>query len=344
MKEHLVGAYIKDHKHIYIFAIIWMIVFLIVFSLLEVPLTAIWYPFLICSVLYTVLMVFDFVSYKKAHRKRMEALESIDVNFDGLQNGTTLMERDYRLLLEELMKRKNDCIFMEKNTREEALSYTTLWTHQIKTPLTALQLMSSDLEDPLRGDMLARLFEIEQYADMMLQYLRLEGEQGDYVFREYSVKSMVNQAVKYYARIFISKGISVKVDIPENCKVVTDEKWMVFVFKQLISNSLKYTPKGSIVISTGLTSSYSFADESRLNQEGIPPVVISIKDTGIGIAPEDLPRIFERGYTGYNGRKDKKATGIGLFLVERILKALNHKIKIESKVNEGTTVDIFFGS
>lgn len=342
MKQNYVVQYIRDHKHIYILAIIWIVVFLMVFSLLEVPLTSIWYPLLICSVFYAVLVGYDFVGYKKAHRKRMEALKSIDVNLDGLQNGTTLMEKDYRLLLEELMKRKNDCIFMEKNTREEALSYTTLWTHQIKIPLTALQLMASDLEDPLRGDMLARLFEIEQYADMMLQYQRLEREQGDYVFREYSVKSMVNQAVKYYARIFISTGISVKVDIPEECKVVTDEKWMVFVLKQIISNSLKYTKKGSIVITAAMASSDLSADKSRLNQEGLSPVVVSVKDTGIGIAPEDLPRIFERGYTGYNGRKDKKATGIGLFLVDRILKTLNHKIKIESKVNEGTTVDIFF--
>lgn len=342
MKQNFVVHYIRDHKQIYIFAIIWIVVFLMVFSLLEVPLTSIWYPLLICSVLYAAFVGYDYVRYKKAHRKRMDALHSIDVNLEGLQNGTTLLEKDYRLLLEELMKRKNDCIFMEKNTREDTLSYTTLWTHQIKTPLTALQLMASDLEDPLRGDMLARLFEIEQYADMMLQYLRLEGEQGDYVFREYSVKSMVNQAVKYYARIFISKGISVKVDIPEECKVVTDEKWMVFVLKQLISNSLKYTPKGSIMITTGENMASASMDEGKTETKDNQPVVISIKDTGIGIAPEDLPRIFERGYTGYNGRKDKKATGIGLFLVDRILKALNHEIRIESKVNEGTTVEIMF--
>lgn len=342
MKEHLVVAYIKDHKNIYIFAFIWIIVFLMVFGLLEIPLSAIWYPLLICCVLYAVLAGVDFVCYKKAHRKRMEAMASIDVNLDGLVNGTTLLEKDYRLMLEELMKRKNDCIFMEKNTREDALSYTTLWTHQIKTPLTALQLMSSDLEDPLRGDMLARLFEIEQYADMMLQYLKLEGEQGDYVLKAYSVKSMVNQAVKYYARIFISKGISVKVDIPEECKVVTDEKWMVFVLKQLISNSLKYTKKGSIVITTSDSSKIKSMNEETEILQNHQPVVISIKDTGIGIAPEDLPRIFERGYTGYNGRKDKKATGIGLFLVDKILKELNHKIKIESQINEGTTVEIMF--
>ena len=134
---------------------------------------------------------------------------------------------------------------------------------------------------------------------------------------------MVNQAVKYFARMFISKGIAVKIEIPEGRKIVTDEKWMVFVLKQLISNALKYTKQGNIHI---------YMQES----------ILVIEDTGIGIADDDLPRIFERGYTGYNGRKDKKATGLGLFLTDRILKQLNHKITITSEVGVGTKVVLCF--
>ena len=158
---------------------------------------------------------------------------------------------------------------------------------------------------------------------MMLQYLRLEGGGNDYVLADYSVKDMVNQAVKYFARIFISKGISVKIQVDESRKVVTDEKWMVFVLKQLISNALKYTSKGEICI--------SFDNDELL-----------IKDSGIGIAEEDLPRIFDRGYTGYNGRKDKKATGLGLYLTKQILDRLNHKIEIDSQIGVGTRVFIKF--
>lgn len=322
-KEHLLKKYIKEHKLTYCFIIIWILIFMLVFRLMDISLSVIHYPFFLCVTIFLVITLFDFLHYKEEHEKRIHCLEAIDVTIENLPVGKSLAEQDYRMLLQELMNRKNTVIFQEKNARENLLSYTTIWTHQIKTPLTALQLMCSDLENPLRSDMLARLFEIEQYGDMMLQYLRLEGEQGDYVFKEYSVKSMVNQAVKYYARIFISKGIMVNVQIPDDSTVVTDEKWMVFVLKQIISNSLKYTKKGRITIT---------------QSEG----GILICDTGIGIAPEELPRIMERGYTGYNGRKDKKATGIGLYLVNQILGKLNHDIRITSKVNEGTQVEIIF--
>lgn len=246
------------------------------------------------------------------------------MTLENLPHAETLLEKDYQELIKELNLKKNQNINEILTSRRDAMEYVTLWTHQVKTPLTALQLFSSELTDPAKTEILSRLFEIEQYADMMLQFLRLEGDSMDYVLKEYPIKSMVNQAVRYFARIFISKGISVKIDLAKEAVVVTDEKWMVFVLKQLISNALKYTSKGEIRISMPTFKT------------------LLIEDTGIGIADEDLPRIFERGYTGYNGRMDKKATGLGLFLVKRILTGLNQEIRITSKVNEGTKVFLYF--
>lgn len=108
-----------------------------------------------------------------------------------------------------------------------------------------------------------------------------------------------------------------------NAKVLTDEKWLSFVIEQLLSNALKYTPSGSITITLE------------------DPLTLCIRDTGIGIAPEDLPRVFEKSYTGYNGRSDKKASGIGLYLCKRICHNLGHTITIESSLDTGTTVRIF---
>lgn len=244
----------------------------------------------------------------------------IDVTLDNLPEPENLLEKDYQELLTELLFHKNQKINSIKASRKDTLEYVTLWTHQIKTPLTALQLLAAEIEEPEKAEVRMHLFEIEQYSDMMLQYIRLEGNGTDYVLKPYQVRTMVNQAVKYFSRIFISKRITVKVEIPEDIKVVTDEKWMVFVLKQLISNALKYTRQGKVIISM---------DDRK---------VLKIEDTGIGITKEDLPRIFERGYTGYNGRKDKKATGLGLFLVKQILQQLNHGIEITSKVNKGTIV------
>ena len=267
--------------------------------------------------------MFDMFRFVRRHRELQRIKKHIDITLDNLPEAETVIEEDYQGLLEEMMQRKNQQIGDFKTAQNEMTEYVTTWTHQIKTPLTALQLVASDLEEPVRPEVMMRLFEIEQYTDMMLQYLRLESESTDYVLKEYSLQSMVNQAVKYFARMFISKGIAVKIEIPEGRKIVTDEKWMVFVLKQLISNALKYTKQGNIHI---------YMQES----------ILVIEDTGIGIADDDLPRIFERGYTGYNGRKDKKATGLGLFLTDRILKQLNHKIVVTSEVGVGTKVMIDF--
>lgn len=316
--------YLKERRILFLWAFIWVTIFFIMFTLTGVSVNHVWYPALICTVLFCIYAVWDAIRFIKRHRELQRLLNHIDMTLENLPHAETLLEKDYQELIKELNLKKNQNINEILTSRRDAMEYVTLWTHQVKTPLTALQLFSSELTDPAKTEILSRLFEIEQYADMMLQFLRLEGDSMDYVLKEYPIKSMVNQAVRYFARIFISKGISVKIDLAKEAVVVTDEKWMVFVLKQLISNALKYTSKGEIRISMPTFKT------------------LLIEDTGIGIADEDLPRIFERGYTGYNGRMDKKATGLGLFLVKRILTGLNQEIRITSKVNEGTKVFLYF--
>ena len=162
---------------------------------------------------------------------------------------------------------------------------------------------------------------IDQYADMVMCYLRLDTGTTDYVIKEYELDVIVRQAVRTYASVFIRKRLRLIYE-PLELKVLTDEKWLLFVISQVLSNALKYTPSGSVTI---------YKKE---------PQTLCIKDTGIGIAPEDLPRIFEKGYTGDNGRADKKASGIGLYLCRRICTNLGHKITVRSAPGEGTEVCI----
>lgn len=315
--------YLKDRKLIFIAILFWIAIFSGVFALCGIEFKYVWYPTVLGCMALVICLVVDFVCYYKKCRSLTMVENSIDVTLDNLPKTSNQIEEMYTELLKLLTNEKNEEINNILNSKKETMEYVTLWSHQIKTPITALQLLANDTDEEIRIEILNRLFEIEQYQDMMLQYLRLEGGGSDYVLADYSVKDMVNQAVKYFARIFISKGISVKIQVDESRKVVTDEKWMVFVLKQLISNALKYTSKGEICI--------SFDNDELL-----------IKDSGIGIAKEDLPRIFDRGYTGYNGRKDKKATGLGLYLTKQILDRLNHKIEIDSKIGVGTRVFIKF--
>ena len=157
---------------------------------------------------------------------------------------------------------------------------------------------------------------------MVLQYLRLTDSVNDFVLKEYSLDQMIRQAVRKYAPMFIRKKLSLEYeDVGAN--VVTDEKWMVFVMEQLLSNAIKYTSSGVVRI---------YMEKGCL----------VVEDTGIGVLPEDLPRIFDKGYTGYNGRTDKKASGIGLYLVKEILTKLGHKILAESEPGAGTRMKILF--
>ena len=142
------------------------------------------------------------------------------------------------------------------------------------------------------------------------------------MIREYELDGIVRQAVRMYASVFIRKKLRLIYE-PLELKILTDEKWLLFVISQVLSNALKYTPSGTVTI---------YKKE---------PQTLCIKDTGIGIAPEDLPRIFEKGYTGSNGRADKKASGIGLYLCRRICTNLGHKITVHSVPGEGTEVCIY---
>lgn len=173
----------------------------------------------------------------------------------------------------------------------------------------------------LSRNLASDLYRIEQYADMVLTFLRLNSESTDYVFREHDLDTIVRSAVKKFSSEFIYRKLSLDYK-PLNTTVITDEKWLSFVIEQVLSNALKYTPSGSITI--------TLENEKTLR----------IRDTGIGIAPEDLPRIFENGYTGYNGRTDKKASGIGLYLCRRVCSDLGHTITASSVVDSGTVIDI----
>ena len=167
--------------------------------------------------------------------------------------------------------------------------------------------------------LLEDLFRIEQYVEMVLTYMRLGSDSTDYVFRECELDGVIKGCLRKFASQFIGRSLRLSYEGTEQT-VVTDEKWLAFVLEQLLSNALKYTTQGGITITVSEGS------------------VIAIQDTGFGIAAEDLPRIFEKGYTGYRGREDKRASGIGLFLCKKICDNLGVKIWAESKIGEGTTM------
>ena len=197
--------------------------------------------------------------------------------------------------------------------------YYTAWAHQIKTPIAAMHLTLQNEDTPSARRLSAELFRVEQYVEMVMTYLRLEPGSSDYVFRACALDGVIREAVKKFSHEFIDRRLRLDFE-PTGLTVVTDEKWLGFVLEQLLSNALKYTRQGGIRI--GLSA----------------PRMLYIADTGIGIAPEDLPRIFERGYTGRTGRIDRRASGIGLYLCRRVCERLGVGISAQSEPGRGTRV------
>ena len=201
----------------------------------------------------------------------------------------------------------------------QMIDYYTVWAHQIKTPIAAMRLTLQCEDQPLARSISSELLRIEQYVQMAMTYLRLDSDETDYAFRTQPLDPIIRQAVRRFSGEFILRRLRLEYE-PVGLTVVTDEKWLTFVLEQLLSNALKYTRAGSIRI---------YLQNGR---------TLCIADTGIGIAPEDLPRIFEKGFTGAAGRAEQNASGLGLYLCRRICGALNIAIRAESTLGAGTTV------
>lgn len=237
------------------------------------------------------------------------------------------LEALYRSMIAKMRQEKEEIIFEDQKRYTEMRDYYGMWAHQIKTPIAAMRILvqsGMDREENEENQKLFRqlqmeLFKTEQYVEMVLSYLKIGDIAKDMVLERCDLGKVVRQAVKKYSRLFILQKLSLEMgEIAEI--VLTDEKWLSFVVEQILSNALKYTKSGSVSI--------------YLEQEG----VLVIKDTGIGISAEDLPRIMEKGYTGYNGRIDKRSTGIGLYLCKKVMDKLHHQLRIDSEDGKGTKV------
>ena len=294
------------------------------FALYGLPGEAIAYLLCLCCIGTSFWAVLSFVRFWRKHKILRKMEEAIFVTAEDLPETTTLIEEDYQHLIQRLVRENRQRQAAADSMLEDLTSYYTLWVHQIKTPIAAMDLLLQAGPDRAT-EMEIELQKIAQYVDMVLQYLRLDSTDKDLVLQRCQLDAVVRQTVRKYAKLFILKKIQL-VFQETKWEVLSDEKWLCFLLEQLLSNALKYTPEGGKI---------------SIFLEGETNLVIA--DTGIGIAPEDLPRVFEKGFTGNNGRMDKKATGIGLYLCRRVTNLLGHTISIASEPGVGTQVLLGLG-
>ena len=318
MIKESIFSFLKIRKVLIIIFTGIVVIFGILFYLYDIPFDAIIYGCELSFVWSAVCLFIDFYKYYKRHKLLHINREQFFDDAEQLPEHMDIIEYDYQELAKELYQAKQELISKNRIARKELLDYYGMWVHQIKTPIAALDILLQNTEqflyeeDIVNSRINKRLEIIQEsipVSDMKMELFKIE---------QYAVDDMVRQVIRKYAKIFISKKIKIKFK-PTGRYIVTDDKWFVFVLEQLISNALKYTKKGQISI---------YMKEKSL----------VIEDTGIGIPAEDLPRIFEKGFTGYNGRENKKSTGIGLYLCKNIMDKLQWNITADSEVGRGTKI------
>ena len=313
--------FLKQQRNTIFLLLAFCIVFIVCFALYHLPVEAVAYPAFICVVIGIAVFA---VQCAKAYKKHL-ALKSIQKLsaslIDRLPEITEPGDEDFEEIIRMLCEEQNKLLQNTTTKYNDMIDYYTTWVHQIKTPISAMRLNLQNEDSALTRKLSSDLSRIEQYVEMVLTFLRLDSDSTDYVLQTTELDGLVKTSIKKFKNEFIERKIKLEYE-PSEASVITDEKWLSFVIEQLLSNALKYTPSGSITV--------------KLEE----PKTLCICDTGIGISPEDLPRVFERGYTGYNGRSHKSSSGLGLFLCKRICNNLGHKISLESAPGKGTVARI----
>ena len=308
----MIWDYLKSRLKVLVLLVVVEGIFVSSYFLFDLPAVTVLYPLVLSSVAILIAGVIDFLIVFNKHGR---------LKRNDLPQASGPLEKDYREIINKLKEEQEYSRQKTTSDFNNMVEYYTVWAHQIKTPIASMRLqiqsVDSDLARRLDGD----LNRIEAYVEMVLTFLRLDSDSTDYVIRKIDLDAVIKPAIRKFARDFISKKLTMDFK-PTEYKVLSDDKWLLFVIEEVLSNAVKYTKKGGIKV---------YMDE---------PGILCIEDTGIGISAEDLPRVFENGYTGFNGREDKRASGIGLYLCKRICDNLGHKIYAESEPGVGTKIRI----
>ena len=296
-------------------------VFAVSFALYRLPLAAVLYPTMLCALMGAAAAAFDYRRMRRRHDQLQRVGQLSAELVEALPAPQTVFDEDYQRIIRMLCDGRRTMETRMAERFDDMVNYYTVWAHQIKTPIAAMRLQLQNEDSSLGRALSSELLRIEQYVEMVMTYLRLDSDSTDYVFRECALDDVVRPAVRRFAGEFIARRLTLEYE-PLNVCVITDEKWLGFVVEQVLSNALKYTQTGGVQI---------YLEK---------PCTLCIRDTGIGIAADALPRIFENGYTGANGRMDRRASGIGLSLCRRICNNLGHVITAESELDRGTIIRI----
>lgn len=321
--------FIKEHRLLIVVQIIQLILIIFLFWLdgyTNIKLAL--YSLLISLFFLFCYLVYRYVSHRAFYKRLSEPLSTLEESLQHLEQ-SPLPNALNNLLKTQYQHYKYDVLKAERK-QEEHLIFMDRWIHQMKTPLSVLELMAKDLDEPLSSSFREEIDRMKTGLQMVLYMARLRMIEQDFHIKKVSLPKLVQEVNQENKRNFIRNEIYPKIIEKEtDLTVETDEKWLFFIVSQLLNNAVKYSAGQAKEINITLTKRYGH-------------VILEITDHGIGIPKEDLKRIFDAFYTGENGRKFRESTGVGLYLVNEVINYLGHSIEVESLVGEGSTFRIIF--
>ena len=277
-------------------------------------------------------IVYDFSRRKKFYDKFLNDLDLLDkkylitemINKPNFYDGEILYDALY-----EIDKSMAEKIKEYSLNIQDFKEYIEMWIHEVKLPLASINLMIHNHKELSDKKIIEQLKRIDDDVEQVLYYVRSENAEKDYLIKETELNKVIGNVAMKNKDILLENKIDFIVDVDDK-KVLTDSKWLEFIVNQIVSNSIKYIRNG-IEHFIKIT-----AEENNKN------TILKIYDNGIGIEKSDIPKVFDKTFTGNNGRKIETSTGMGLYIAKQLCKKLGHKIAIDSKENEFTEVSLIF--
>ena len=276
----------------------------------------------------TCFIVYKYISNKKTYyifengiNTLEESLIELDKSCIG-KNISSLLNDQYKLYITSLQK--------EKKIHKDHLIFINHWIHQMKTPVSVINLHLQDYEDEeIASNIQPELDKIDKGLNMAMHFARLDEFQKDFLVEKVNLYNEIIDIINKDRRLFIKNKIIPKVELEKDLIVYTDKKWIKFVIEQVIINGVKYSKNNGkyLTIKSRISGKYT---------------VLDIIDEGIGIPNKDIKRIFDPFFTGKNGRKYGESTGMGLYISKEVCNNLGHNIEVTSEINKGTQVSIIF--
>ena len=317
------STYLKDKLYAFLIFDIYIIILILFLIALKLTSSIIIFITVFTIVIFSLILLYDYFRKRKFYNELLDKLNTLDKKYlliEMLLEPNFLEGKILYDVLDEVNKNEHDLISKLKKRQDDFKEYIELWIHEVKLPLASLTLMNRKDKSTLR-----ELKRIEDDVEQILYYVRCENANNDYLIKEWNLDNIVKNVALRNKDNLLALNIDFKVD---NCnlKVLTDSKWLEFIINQIVSNSIKYKKeKNSFIEITGK----DYKDY----------ITITIYDNGMGISKSDLPRVFNKTFTGNNGR-ETKATGMGLYLCRELCNKLGHKIEIDSRIDKYTKVTI----